>query len=143
MKVLELMKVHVIRAAWDATLGDAVDMMDLYQITTLPVVDEHDRLIGIVSESDIVHRLLPGVIRGGEIQLTRETALASLMVRDVVSVDEGEDVAAAAKLMMDRELKRLPVTGAGRLVGTIARIDICQAFLEGELISASESAGSL
>ena len=128
------MKVHVIRAAADATLGDAVDMMDLYQITTLPVVDDDDHIIGIISESDIVERLMPGIVSGSGLDCTRNTLISELMLTNVIVVDEGEDVKTAANIMLQRDLKRLPVTSDGRLVGTIARIDICQTVLEGESI---------
>src|SRR5438093_1538708 len=64
MKVLELMKVHVIRASADATLGDAVDMMDLYQVTALPIVDQEGRILGIVTERDITEWVLATGING-------------------------------------------------------------------------------
>lgn len=132
------MKVHVVRAAQDATIGDAVDMMDLYQVTLLPVVDDQDHLIGIVSESDIVKRILSGMIENpdyaAEASLERALPLNNFMTREVVAVDERDSVIMAATIMMDRDLKRLPVTSDGRLVGTIARIDVCQALLEGEAI---------
>ena len=133
MKVLELMKVHVIKAGADATLGDAVDMMDLYQITTLPVVDEQDRLIGVISESDIVRSVLPPFLNSAVDVPDRSADVASRMSASVVSVDEGADVIEAARIMLERDLKRLPVTSEGKLVGTIGRIDICQAILEGQL----------
>src|SRR5688572_25154872 len=118
MKVLELMKVHVIKAGAEATLGDAVDMMDLYQISTLPIVDEQDRLIGVISESDIVRSVLPPFLDTAG-SLGRGTEIHSRMSTDVVSVDEGADVVEAARIMLKRDLKRLPVTSDGRLVGTI------------------------
>jgi len=142
MKVLELMKVHVIKAGEDSTLGDAVDMMDLYQITTLPIVDGEDRPIGVISESDIVQVVLPPFLESthksiGADSITRlqdrGSNIAGSMIGPVISVDEGADVLEAAQIMLDRDFKRLPVTSDGRLVGTIGRIDICQAILEGQL----------
>ena len=135
------MKVHVIRAGVDATIGDAVDMMDLYQITALPIVDEEDRLVGIVSESDIVRAVLPEFMntgRGGKSNplLDRSRSVTPLAAKTVISVDEGDDVLSAAALMLAHDLERLPVTGNDRLVGAIGRIDICQAILEGQLSSA-------
>jgi len=142
MKVLELMKVHVIKAGEDATLGDAVDMMDLYQITTLPIVDGEDRPIGVISESDIVQAVLPPFLestgkRSGVESASRlpdrGASIAESMSGPIIAIDEGADVLEAAQIMLDRDFKRLPVTSAGRLVGTIGRIDICQAILEGQL----------
>ena len=141
MKVIELMKVHVIRASADATLGDAVDMMDLYQVTALPVVDQEDRILGIVTERDITEWVLPSYVQksGTPAPAPERTApLNQRMSTDIISVDEGEEVLHAAELMLARSLKRLPVTSNGRLAGTISRIDICQAFLEGQITNAAE-----
>jgi CBS domain-containing protein len=140
MKVLELMKVHVIKAGMDATLGDAVDLMDLYQITVLPIVDEEDRPVGIVSESDIVSWLLgeAGAESANPVTapLNRVERLQGRWTSPVVAVDEGTDVWEAARVMVKHGFQRLPVTGDGRLVGTVSRIDVCQALLEGELTQA-------
>ena len=146
MKVLELMKVHVIRASMDATIGDAVDMMDLYQVTSLPIVDADDKISGIVTESDVVRALLPVFLgdSSGDSAASlpsRSQSVLPLSNPTVVAVDEGDDVLVAAELMLRHGLDRLPVTGEDRLVGTIGRIDICQAILEGQLTSLEPHAG--
>jgi len=145
MKVLELMKTHVIKTTPDASLHDAVDMMDLYQISGLPVVDTEDRLIGVVTEYDVIQSLLPHYAEaaatgqgGGEdfrtlVERVKVKPVSEAMTTPAISVDENADVLEAASAMMRHRIKRLPVTGEGRLVGIISRIDICQAILEGQL----------
>lgn len=128
-------------------MRDMVDMMDLYQITVLPVVDEEQRLLGVVTENDVSSKVIPGYLEAlsqgdGRPLISQDAALIDrlgeisakdLMISPAASVDENEDVRRATELMMKEKLTRLPVTSEGRLIGTISRIDICQALLEGQL----------
>ncbi len=146
MKVFELMKTHVVKTTPEATLRDAVDMMDLYQVSGLPVVNAQDELVGVVSEYDVIHALLPEYVRLGEgartgpredlatlIARVRETPVSQAMSSPAVAIDENTDVLDAVAIMLERRFKRLPVTSEGKLVGVISRIDICQAVLEGQV----------
>lgn len=143
MQVLELMRSHAIRVAANATLGELVDMFDLYQHVGLPVVDADDRLLGFVTESVVTSLLLApyrdAVTRGDSAaaralaERLSEMPVAEAMSRDVAAIDEHTDVMDAAGLMLSRGLKRMPVTSGGRLVGTIGRNDISQAILDGDL----------
>lgn len=146
MKVFELMKAHVVKTTPEATLRDAVDKMDLYQVSGLPVVNARDELVGVVSEYDVIQALLPEYVRLGEgagsrpqedlatlVARVREMPVGQAMSSPAVSVDENTDVLDAAAIMLERRFKRLPVTSEGRLVGVISRIDICQAVLEGQV----------
>jgi CBS domain-containing protein len=147
MKVLELMKTHVIKTSPEATMRDAVDMMDLYQISGLPVVDAEGQLVGVVTEYDVIQALLPhfteaALSTAGDssmedfrtlVERVRNKPVADAMTSPAVAVDENTDVLEAASLMLTRRIKRLPVTSEGRLIGIISRIDICQAILEGQM----------
>lgn len=147
MRVLELMKTHVIKTTPDASLHDAVDMMDLYQISGLPVVDSEDRLLGIVTEYDVIHSLLPPYAEAATsapeeggwkdfrtlVERVKQKPVSEAMTTPVISIDENADVLEAASAMLAHRIKRLPVTSEGRLIGIISRIDICQAILEGQL----------
>ncbi len=143
MQVLELMRVHAIRVQAGATLGEVVDMFDIYQHTGLPVVDAEDRILGFVTESAVAKRVLPPYLvrpeprnlddKAGVSEELRNLPVLDLMEDDVYTVDEHADVTEVARILLDRGLKRIPVTSEGRLVGTIGRNDICQAILDGEL----------
>src|SRR5690242_13002364 len=134
MKVLELMKVHVVTTSPEASLRDAVDLFDLYQVSGLPVVTADGELTGVITEFDVIHALLPEFIRlkaaaavhkdaGALTELletTRTTTVAEAMSAPVASIDENSDVLDAAAMMLARKFKRLPVTSEGRLVGVIS-----------------------
>lgn len=147
MRVLELMHTHVVTVQPEDTLRDAVDKMDLYQVSGLPVVNDEGHLVGVITEHDIIRELLPlpGEARTEECNraewqdlLTRATRVRGMLVKQamtsqVISVDENTEVLEAASIMLKKKVKRLPVTANGKLVGIISRIDICQAVLEDRL----------
>lgn len=147
MRVLELMHTHVVTVQPEDTLRDAVDKMDLYQVSGLPVVDDDGRLVGVITEHDIIRELLPlprdsHTVESYQVQWqdlpTRAERVRKMLVKHAmttpaVAVDENTDVVEAAALMLQKKVKRLPVTANGKLVGIISRIDICQAVLEDRL----------
>jgi CBS domain-containing protein len=152
MQALELMKTHVVKTTPEATLSEAIDLMDLYQVNGLPVVDGEGRLCGMLTEQDVLRALLSaGVVRslqegaetGVEFLCAAERSLAvavggyrvrDWMTQPAISVSETEEVRLAARLMLARHLKRLPViTEEGKVVGVLNRMDVCQALFEGML----------
>jgi CBS domain-containing protein len=147
MQALELMKSHIVKIIPDATLGEAVDLMDLYQVSGLPVVDEAGVLVGMLTEHDVIRALLPeGRLEAVErregdtealvtrLHRIQELRVGDYMTAPAISVTETTDLLDAAALMLSRRLKRLPVTGeGGQVVGVLSRIDVCQAILEGNL----------
>ena len=147
VRVIEAMRAHVIQTTPDATLRDVVDLMDLYQVSGLPVVEGDGRLVGIVTEHDVIEALLKPYVHGAPeggaelgalVREVRGRLVREAMKTPVVSIDESADVLDAASLMLSHRIKRLPVTSEGRLVGVIGRIDICQAILEDTVGGAAE-----
>ena len=146
------MKTHVVKTTPDATLAEAVDLMDIYQVNSIPVVDAEGRLCGIISEHDILKTIyhIPPVTAQRSASaasfsidlLSRQPVdipVADIMVHAVVSVSEDAEIAAAACLFFVNDISRVPVISVdGRVVGTLNRIDICQALFEGNLQASSE-----
>ncbi|HLV78638.1 MAG TPA: CBS domain-containing protein [Chthonomonadaceae bacterium] len=144
MRVLELMKTHVVKTTPDSTLAEAVDLMDLYQAGTLPVVDPQGRLCGMISEGDVMRALrLQGLSMTDAEKLQQRIPLAAGAAMDRVgehmsqpalSVSEEADIREAASLLLSQGLKRLPVTREdGQVVGVLTRLDVCEAIFEGNL----------
>ncbi len=145
MRVLELMHTHVVTVAPDDTVQDAVDKMDLYQVSGLPVVDADGKPLGVITEHDVIRELLPQPSDSPEqfreswqdlesrVARVKELKVCDAMSSSVIAVDENTEALEAAALMLHRKVKRLPVTAGGKLVGIISRIDICQAVLEDRL----------
>ena len=104
--------------------------------TSLPVVDRHDRPIGIITQGDLIHKGgLP--IRLSLLAKTEQERIdaimhalaqqtvAELMTQPVVTLSEGQPLLDAVDLLLSNHLKRLPVVGKeGQLVGMLSRLDI-------------------
>lgn len=129
MQVLEIMKTHVAKATGTATLAEAVDLLDLYQTTGLPIVNASGNLEGMLTEHDVLRamRALSGAVASRQ-------PVRDWMTAPAISVSENEDVVTAARLLKTLGLKRLPVTTeAGKVVGFLNRIDLLQAIFEGAI----------
>ena len=98
---------------------DAAALMKSEDVGSLPVV-EGDRLVGMVTDRDLAVRLV-GEGKGAD------TPVGQLASKDVVTVDPQQDLAEAARLMAEHQLRRLPVCEEdGRLVGILAQADVAQ-----------------
>jgi CBS domain-containing protein len=90
------------------------------RISGVPVVDKRGKVVGIVSERD----LLDG--RGSQVK--------SIMNKNVIGVAEDTSVQEIASLMATRHQKRLPVMRGGQLAGIVSRADVVRAIAMGEQI---------
>lgn len=156
-QVVQCMKTHVVKVTQQATLRDALDRMDLYQVDGLPVVDAEEKIVGFLTEGDVVNALWSGgqcQHRHGESSIDEalnagsdpvvETLRSNIpiaaqpvtdyMTRAVVSVLESDEMQEAATLMFRNGYKRLPVLDEqGKVVGTLNRVDVLQALMDGDM----------
>ncbi|MFB7462316.1 CBS domain-containing protein [Streptomyces sp. NPDC056224] len=96
-------------------------LLDEFGITAVPVVDDSERPMGVVSEAD----LLRGRDGGGG-----STTAAGIMTSPAVTADPEWSVVRAARVMRKHSVKRLPVVDAGgRIIGILSRSDLLQLFL--------------
>jgi CBS-domain-containing membrane protein len=122
----------------DTPLKEAARRMLEAGISGLPVIDDDDHLIGIITEADFVATeadrrprqragLLRYIHREAEIP-SQERFVGDVMTTDVVVIGPDEDHADAARLMEKNKIKRIPVVESGRLIGLIARSDMLRAY---------------
>lgn len=99
------------------TVGDALALMSEYHIGGIPVVDDERRLVGIVTNRDL------------RFELNLDRLIDDVMSSDnLVTTDQQTDLAAAAKILQENKIEKLPVVGKdGRLVGLITYKDITKA----------------
>jgi CBS domain-containing protein len=129
----------VVAVSPTTTLKQVAAMMVEHAISGLPVVDADGRVVGVVSEADIVTGEAGGI--GGEATIARARALADpsavtiprtageAMSAPAVTITPDESMVAAAHRIADRGVNRLPVVDEdGRLVGIVARADIVAVF---------------
>ena len=137
------MQAQDVMTTWVATIGagaivqEAAGLMLERRISALPVIDGKDRVVGIVSEGDLVRRaeLGTGAARSWWLRLLAEDAAADylkthgvtvgdVMTRPVVSVRRATPLREVARLLEKHRIKRVPVIEAGRLVGIVSRADL-------------------
>ena len=114
-------KVYTIRS--DASAQEAAQLLDQHRISGLPVVDEGNDIIGIVTEADIISKVDKEGLR-----------VSDIMSTEVTSVNEETPVSEIALLLTERKIKRVPVVQDGKLVGIVSRADIVHAVAQGHLI---------
>lgn len=111
--IREVMTPGVHLASPDQTLGDAAKLMAAEDVGSLPV-GENDRLIGMITDRDIV-------IRGIALGLGAQAQVRDVMTEDIKYCYDDEDVAHVAQNMAELGLRRLPVVDRDkRLVGMVA-----------------------
>jgi CBS domain-containing protein len=124
----------VVAVREDADFKEMVAAMRTRRISAFPVIDASGRVLGVVSEADLLLKETTPPLPQGAIRLQwrlREQSKAAgvtaaeLMTKPAVTVHEDTPVAEAARLMQSRKVKRLPVVdGNGRLRGIITRTDV-------------------
>jgi CBS domain-containing protein len=136
--VQDVMVTRVISVTEGAGYKDIVTLLRRHRVSAVPVLDAAGRVTGVVSEADLLMKQTAPALPVGAVRLAwrlRERSKASactaaeLMTSPAVTVRADADVARAARLMRDRNVRRLPVTGAdGRLVGIVSRTDLLSVY---------------
>ncbi len=144
MKASEIMSRKVVTVHPDMPVREIAELMTNNRISGVPVVDADGKLVGILSESDLLHRTETGTERhrkwwlrmfADSGSLAREYAkshgftASDIMSTALVTVDANVELGRVAELLERRKLKRLPVVSEGRLVGIITRSDLVRALV--------------
>jgi CBS domain-containing protein len=141
MKTQDIMTRNVIKIRKDTTVAEIARLLSEHHIGGIPVVDEDNRVLGIVSESDLFlkEKGLPfsavkvPVLFKRWVDPDRLTEIydearhhtaADVMTREIVCVDVEDTISHVAWLMAQRDIKRVPVLRDGVLAGIITRSDI-------------------
>ena len=114
---------------------EIVRLLEQHKISAVPVLDDGLRVIGIVSEADLLARedVLEQPRRRAELEKAAADTAAELMTSPAVRIGPGEDIVQAARIMEARKVKRLPVTDPqGRLLGIVSRRDLLRVFLRSD-----------
>lgn len=143
--VADVMRNHVVAVRERATYGEIVEAMRSYGISSLPVVDADDRVVGLISGYDLLGEetgeahaarggplsgLLDRLRRRGEQPDVRSKIATDLMSTPAVTVTAATPAAEAARAMYRRGIHQLPVVDAatGQLIGIVTRSDLLAAF---------------
>lgn len=126
----------------DDKLQKVASIMCLYRIPALPVVDENGKLVGNISEVDVLKNLLPTIddIMAGDavLEIDRMTpnystsmaqCVSDMMTKNPVSVSPDQHVLKATAKMTSHKFRRIPVTDSdGKLIGVMSLGDVHKAI---------------
>ena len=128
MRAREIMTTPTFALSPSATLDEAAAMMTAHGFTTMPVVDADGRLLGLLSEVDILRAPEPaGDPETGVMLDSRARTAASVMRTTGLAVPAGTDVRELARRMTDAGVRSAPVVEGGRVVGMVTFQDVLRA----------------
>jgi CBS domain-containing protein len=155
MHVKDVMTTKVVSISSQATIAEAISLMGSSNVSGLPVVDAVGKLVGVLSEGDLLRRIelgtqktahwLDWLFRPGHLadayKHTHGRKVEEIMSGDVCAIDKNLPLEAAVALMEKRHIKRLPVLDGTKLVGIIARADFVRALAT--LVSRASEEGAI
>jgi len=134
--VKDVMTAEVVTVRQETTFKEMAAVLRRYRVSALPVVDDAGRVIGVVSEADLLAKEVladPGVVaellRRQDVRKAEGLTAGDLMTRPAVTATPGDPVEQAARMMHFMRVKRLPVVNSGgQLVGIVSRSDVLAVF---------------
>ncbi len=139
-KVKDVMTGEVVAVRRDASFKEMAARLRQYRVSAFPVIDENRRVIGVVSEADLLAKeamadehaipaAVTGILHHKAHQKAEGLTAGDLMTHPAVTVRPEDSVEHAAQLMYRLQVKRLPVVDAGGyLVGIVSRADLLTVF---------------
>jgi len=142
MKAADIMTRQVVTARPDAAVSEIARLMLTHHIGAIPVVDDEARVVGIVSDHDLLRHPPSDSPRAWWLRLFDENAVclediatarhlkvADVMQRRVRTVSDTTPIGVLGSLMRRRKLKHVPVLHRGKLVGIVSRSDLLDALV--------------
>jgi acetoin utilization protein AcuB len=133
MLVYERMSRHPLTVKPDTRVDAALKRMREEKVRRFPVIDDRGKLVGIVSDKDLLYAA-PSPATSLTIHelhyLYSRITIDQVMTRKVITVDERAPLEEAARIMIDNKVGGLPILRDGELVGLITETDIFRTFME-------------
>ncbi len=120
-KAADIMTANVITVKKDVILTEAIALLLRWHISALPVVDNENKMVGIISEIDLVNLTFDGN--------AADTIVEEVMVTDIVSFGSNTELAGLIQAFSKRHLRRVPIIDKGKVVGIVSRRDILREML--------------
>ncbi len=146
MKVSEIMTTGVKTAKSDTSVKDIANTMCFNKISGLPIVDDDDKIIGIVSEKDLLTRMFPDmatIAAEGRPDFeamekdyadTLSLVASDIMTSVVSTVSPDMPIMKAASMMCVNKIRRIPVAENDKIVGIISIGDVHKAIFQNSLL---------
>jgi CBS domain-containing protein len=147
MRAMDVMTGNVVTVGPDTSVQDLAKLLSQHGISGVPVVDAANRLVGIVSEGDLLHRTETGTERRVQPRRVRwldglmsdqnvardylkshGRQVRDVMTRDVLTVEETTELAEIADLLETKRIRRVPVVRDGVVIGIVSRANLVRAL---------------
>lgn len=157
MLAKDVMSLEVVTIDAKATLLEAVSLLINCQESALPVLDDRDSLVGIVSEFDLIRHVMGSdagklaafqsqLEKGGELDATYAQALkarvTTIMTTAVITAQEDSELSVIADLILAHHVQRVPILRGKAMVGVVRRADLVKALLSRSGAPAATSLGA-
>lgn len=128
MRARDLMSSPVMTVYPWTPVKEAAEILSGHGFTALPVVDEDDRLIGIVTEADLIRRGVPADARSEYRRPAHpgavDTLVGAVMTTPATGMSSGTDVADLCQALVDGRIRAMPIVDGARVVGIVTRGDV-------------------
>jgi CBS domain-containing protein len=134
--VKDVMTTEVVAVRRDATFKEMAATLRRYRVSAFPVIDDAGRVIGVVSEADMLTKealadpgMVTELLHHKEVRKAEGLTAGDLMTHPAVTASPGDSVEHAARLMHSLRVKRLPVVNSGcQLIGIVSRADLLSVY---------------
>jgi len=134
--VKDVMTTEVVAVKRGATFKEMAAALRRFRVSALPVIDDVEKVIGVVSEADMLVKealtdpgVLEELVHHKEVRKAAGLTAGDLMTHPAVTVRPGDSVEHAARMMYSLRIKWLPVVdGGGGLIGVISRTDLLAVY---------------
>ena len=138
----DVMSNPVVAISQQASLEDLAGLLNEREISGLPVVDDHDHVVGVASERDIAHALGDSLVRlalrraprtgpflrAAHLREGNATSVGDVMTTPALTVHPDTPLRTVAEMMVTEEVNRVPVVRDQRLIGIVTRGDVLAAI---------------
>jgi CBS domain-containing protein len=152
MQARDVMTKDIVTVGPETTVGDIAALLVTHRIGAVPVISGDRRLLGIVSQTDLVHRSETGTekrrkwwleafadpeVKARQYVKSHGHKAEDVMTRHVVSVSESASLAEVADVLDTHRIRQVPVVSDGRLAGMISRADLVRVLAEVSITGAT------
>ena len=123
LPIKSIMTTNVITVKPDTLIFDAMQLLVKHKISGLPVVDDEMRLVGILTEKDVLQLLVNE-------DITYKDTVMHYMTKKVVSFSENDSAIQVCQFLQKSHIRRVPIVKDGKLIGIVSRRDIIALILE-------------
>ncbi|HMV32099.1 MAG: CBS domain-containing protein [Gemmatimonadales bacterium] len=128
MRVTDVMQTNLRTIRGTDTVGEAIALLAESHVSGVPVVDDHGRLVGVLSNSDILEALAEHTDPEAREAVFEQTVVQEVMTPRPQTINPEATIRDAAQRMLYLEVHRLFVEQDGRLIGVVSTTDLVRAL---------------